>query len=364
MGLPSATLTERITRIQQDINARLPGADAGIKRTVEHALAHAIGAATHGLQGVGQWIEANVVPGPDSDEETLERWLDLLGIPRKQPTLATGTVRFTGIDSSTIVAGTEVQKADGTLYTTDALGTISGGVADVAITAAVAAEAGDAAIGTTLTLVSPVAGVDAGADVLDNGSGGGLTGGNDLETAGAMWIRVNQRLANPPGPGTEADFERWALEVAGVTQAWADGSQPLGPGTVRVLFVRDDDADGPIPDASEVSAVQAHVDSRRPPTMITTVAAPAASALAWTIDSLVVDPTSGLTLAQTQANILAQRDDYLLRFRKPNTTLRLEDMIQAIRTAFGVLSFELTSPAADVTITPTQIPTGGTISYT
>lgn len=367
MALPESTLRERITRVQNDLNVNLPGADAGIKRTAENALAHANAAAVHGLQGNQQYIVRQWPPGPDSDKETLEKALDLFGIPRKQPAAASGTIRITGVVGTNIETTDLWQLADGTKFALGAQATIAEqgtpDYVDAVITATVPGASGNAVVGSIVRLVNPVSGADSEAIVQDDGSGGGLTNGSDLESKADMWTRLHHRLSNPPGPGTTADFERWALEVAGVTRAWAEGNAPTG-GQMRVLFVRDNDTDSIIPTASEVTAVQAYIDTKRPPTMITTVAAPTANALAWTINSLVVDTNSGLSLAQVQSNILKQRDDYLLRVAKPNTTLELEDMIQAIRTAFGVKSFTLTAPAADVTISATEIPTGGVITYT
>lgn len=359
MPLPSSTRGEKVRRAQQTLNARLPGADAGIKRTLENAMSFVQGDIAHGVQGHAQYLEKQWPPGPDSAEKTLELALDLYGIPRKQPAKATGTIRITGNVGTDVQTTHLFQLADGTQFALDAIATIAEqgtpDYIDAAVTAVLPGAAGNAAVGTIVRLVNPVPGVDSESTVQDDGSGGGLSGGTDLESVADMWTRLQQRLANPPGAGTEGDFERWALEVAGVTRAWADGDQPLGAGTVRVYFMRDNDAD-PFPSAGEVTTVQTYIDTKRPPTMITTVAAPTASLQSFTI-AVDEDPASGLTTAQIRQNILDQIDDLLLRDAHPNGyTLRVSRISEAISAAFGERAHSLVSPAADVVIPVGQLP--------
>lgn len=366
MPLPSSTLGDKIQRAKQTLNARLQGADAGIKRTVENAVAFMQAAMSHGIQGHAQWLENQAPPGPDSDIKTLETNLSIFGIPRKQPAKATGTLRIFG-DVGTLVETTDLfQLADGTQFALDSNATIqeqgTPDYVDVAITAVVAGASGNAAIGTTLRLVNPVSGVDSEATVQDDGSGEGLTGGTDLEEADDMWTRLQQRLSNPPGPGTEGDFERWALEVAGVTRAWADGDQPLGAGTVRVYFVRDNDTTI-FPSAGEVTTVQTYIDGKRPPTMITTVAAPTEAQVAMAIQ-VEVDPDSGLTASQVYSNITAALTDLFLRDAHPNGyTVRRSRISEAISSAFGEKAHNLVTPAADIVHTTGQLATVGLIGY-
>lgn len=352
MALPSSTLTERDRRIQGDLNARLPGADAGIPKTPEHAHGRALAGAVHGQQGHAEWIGKQVVPGPDSDASTLEQWLVVLGLQRKVAVQATGTLRIFGDESTVVLAGTEFQKADGTVIDTDANATIidQGGsyYIDAAVTAVEAGTSGNCDAGTILTLVSPTAGVDSEATVQND-----LDGGTDIESVAEMWTRVQQRFSNPPGAGTEADYERWTLEVAGVTRAWAEG-QALGAGTVRIMFVRDNDT-SIIPSPAEVTTVQTYIDTKSPVTANVTVVAPTAATLTYDID--------GITDATAQANIDAALADYILRTAAPGVTLPIEELTGAIDLAVGSAGFDLVSPAADVTHTALQIPVHGTITW-
>lgn len=307
---------------------------------------------------MAEWLGKQVVPGPDSDESTLEQWLITLGSPRKVAERSTGVLRISGDDLSPVPQYTQFQKADGTVVETDSAETIvdQGGsfYVDADVTAVETGTEGNADIGTTLSLVSPVAGVDSDATVVNDGDGGGLTGGTAIESVAEMWARVQQRFSYPPGAGTESDYERWALEVSGVTRAWAEGNA-LGAGTVRVMFVRDNE-DPIIPDGSEVTAVSDYIDTKRPVTANVTVAAPTAATLNYIIAN-ITDPTA-------RENIDASLADYVLRAGEPGVTLPLEEIIGAIDLASGSTGFALTSPAADVTHTELQLPVHGTITWT
>lgn len=357
--VPTFTLAQRIQRIKADINVALAGADAGIRRTVENALAKGLAGLTHDQQGTVLYLHRQATPGPDSEPETLERWLYLFNSPRKQPSRATGTIRITGTATTNVNAGTEFQLADGTVFTTDALVTITdfgGGniYADAAVTASKSGIVGNADIGTTLTLVSPAAGVDSEATVQDDGSGAGLSGGFDLESRDEMWARLKVVVQNPPGAGNSGDYKRWALEVTGVTRAWVQ-QNPTGPGTVRVLFVMDAKANI-IPTAGEVATVQAYIDARRPVAVVEFVAAaPTAKSLAFTIADV---PVAARTDVETALK------DLLIREAEPGTTLEHEQIIGAIAGVGAAKGFTLTLPAADVTHDTLEIPVFDTITWT
>ncbi len=73
----------------------------------------------------------------------------------------------------------------------------------------------------------------------------------------------------------------WALEVPGVTRAWCV-RRFMGPGTVAVFFMRDDQAD-PIPDAEQLAAVAAYIEPLRPVTADVYVLAPVQKPVVYTI---------------------------------------------------------------------------------
>lgn len=343
------TLQQLIDRAAADVETRLPGTDARTRRTNLGVLARIHAGAAHGLYGYLGFL-AEQLMADSAEVEYMERWASIWGIARKAAAQAKGNVAFTGTNGVTIPAGTELQRADGTLYTTDADATIAGGTATVAVTAVEGGVAGNAATNTTLAFTSPISGVNSQAAV----SGGGLTAGTDQESDDSLRARLLDRIQTPPHGGNSNDYVAWAKEVAGVTRAWVY-AQELGLGTVTVRFVRDDDA-SIIPDAAEVQAAQDYIDARRPVTAAVTVVAPVAVPLNFTIQ---------LTPATQAAKdaVTAELTDLLRRESEPGGTILISHIREAISVAAGETNHVLVSPAADVAHATGQIATMGAITW-
>jgi len=213
----------------------------------------------------------------------------------------------------------------------------------------VAASAGSRATGQSLSLVSPVIGVQT---IVTAGE---LSCGADVETDDALRSRLIARIQQPPHGGASYDYTTWALEVSGVTRAWVYPAE-LGLGTVTVRFVRDLDATL-IPDAGEIAAVQSYIDARRPVTAQVTVLAPAAVPLNFQIQGLV--PAT----ATVQAAVQTELADLLLREAVPGGTMLLSHIRAAISAATGETDYVLVAPAANVANTTGNMSTMGTIAW-
>jgi uncharacterized phage protein gp47/JayE len=350
MPFSRPTLSELIDRAASDIETRLPGTDARLRRSNLNVLARVHAGAVHGLYGYLDWLALQLMPDT-AEAEHLARWASIWGVTRKAAAAATGNVTFSGTNGTVISAGTLIQRADGAQFTTDAEGTISAGSATVAVTASVAGADGNTAASTSLTLVSPIAGINTTATV----AAGGLSGGSDEEDDDSLRERLISRTQQQPHGGADFDYETWALEVAGVTRAWVY-PQELGLGTVTVRFVRDDDV-SIIPDAGEVAAVQAYIDARRPVTAAVTVVAPTAVPLDFEISGLNPNNTT------VKAAIEAELEDLLRREAEPGGTILISHIREAISAAAGEYDHVLVSPSANVPHTPGQLATMGTITW-
>lgn len=338
-----------IQRAEADIETRLPGADARLRRSNLNVLARVHSGATHGLYGYLEWLSRQIIVDT-ADGDWLERHAAIWGVARKAASPAVGNITVTGTNGAIIPAGSTLVRSDGAQYTTDAEAVISGGTATIAVTAVEAGQAGNAAAASTLNLDTPISGVSATATV----DAGGLTGGADIETDDGLRARLLARIQAPPHGGAAHDYVAWALEVPGVTRAWVYPGE-LGLGTVTVRFVRDDDA-SPIPDAGEVAAVQAHIDALRPVTAQVTVAAPVAVPLGFTID-LAPDT------AAIRAAVEAELRDLLRREAEPGATILISHIREAISLAAGEHDHILVAPAANVTHAVGEMATFGTITW-
>ena len=340
------TLAQLVARAREDLLSRL-ALDDPLRRSDAEAYALVNAGSAHGLYGYLAWI-ANQVIIDTAEAEFLERWAAIWGITRKPAAPATGTVSFTVLAGAVIPSGTLVQAFDGQQYatTTDAAGSVP--TFTTPIQAVVAGAAGNRTIGQTLTLVSPIAGVQATA------TAGLLSGGADVEEDAALRTRLLTRIRKPPQGGDADDYVGWALEVPGVTRAWCY-PLALGDGTVVVRFMRDNEIPS-IPDAGEVATVQAYIDARRPVTAAVTVAAPIAAPIAFTIH---LNPDT----AAIRATVQAELSDLLLREAIPNGSILLSHIQEAISIAAGEVDHTLTVPATDVTNTGGNISTMGAISW-
>lgn len=225
-----ATIHERIIN---GIESRLTGGVALLRRSVLRVLAKVFAGEAHLLYGYGEYISKQLFPDT-AETEWLDRIAYIWGVTRKGGAYAVGVVRFTGTNTTVIPAGTIIQTTGGVEYSTDAEGTIAAGLVDIAITATEVGEAGNYSGSDALQAISPIAGVDAA--IVRQGL---IAGGVDPETDDELRARVIQRIQQPPMGGSKADFERWALEVDGVSKAWCyspDDVPTVRAGIVRVVI--------------------------------------------------------------------------------------------------------------------------------
>ncbi len=344
------TLADVVERVRTDVLSRLTTDDI-LRRADVEVYARVLGGVAYGLYGFVDYL-ANQLMYDTAEMEYLERWAALWKIARKPAVAAAGTVTFTVQVGALVPSLTLLQALDKVQYQTTADAVVVGTVATAPIAAVVPAAAGNRAAGQSLSLVSPVLGVQ------PTATAGLLSGGSDQESDVALRARFLARIQTPPQGGAAPDYVAWALQVPGVTRAWVYPLE-LGLGTVTVRFVRDGDGPGAaiIPDAAEVAVVQAYINSVRPVTAATYVLAPASVPLNFNIQGLV--PAT----ADVQAAVQAELQDLLLREAVPGGTLLLSHIRAAISAAAGETDFVLLAPTANVVCTTGNMSTMGSITW-
>lgn len=350
MSFSRPTLSDLIQRLRNDVLSRL-SADDVLRRADAEVYARVMAGVAHGLYGYIEWL-ANQVIYDTAEVEYLDRWCSIWGITRKSATSATGNVTFAVQAGAVIPAGTMLQALDGMQYQTTADATVAAPTATAPVTAVAATAAGNRSAGQSLSLASPIVGVQSTA------TAGMLSGGADIESDDALRARLLSRIQTPPHGGASADYIAWAMEVSGVTRAWVY-PQELGIGTVTVRFVRDNDGSGAaiIPDNTDVSTVQSYIDARRPVTANVTVVAPIAVPLNFSIQGLT--PNNSTVRAAVQAEL----QDLLLRESTPGGTILLSHIRAAISAAAGETDFVLLSPVANITNTTGNMSTMGAVAW-
>jgi uncharacterized phage protein gp47/JayE len=353
-------LPQLIDRAVADINSRIAGADALMRRSTLRVLAMVSALGVHGLYGHQAYIARQILVDT-ADNEHLARHASMHRASRLTGTVATGPVACTGSNGASIDAGSKMLRGDGVEYTVAGTVVIAGGVATVTVNSSEVAADANAAAGVALSFVSPAPGVDPTATV----DTGGLIGGSDVETDDSLRARTLALRRKPPRGGHESDYVHWALEVAGTTRAWALGSYP-GIGQVTVSYVQDDDPVSIAPDAGELAAMLAyltgHVDPEsgqtvgRNATVELLVVAPTLSPLAYTVH---VEPDT----ADIRASVEAELDDLHLREAEPGGTLYLSRIREAVSSAAGEFNSIVTQPASDAWSVPGVLKTRGTVTF-
>ena len=339
--------------LQADQQSRLPGTDPRLRRSYLGALARSLAGAIHELYGFLDWIADQRFVDSADREELLAQAAEY-GIQPIPAVRATGSIEITGQDGTAIPEGTFWRSGAQVDYRSTAEAAIpAAGSVSVAVEAVEAGAAGNAVVGTLVSLVSPIAGVVSQASV-DTA----IAGGANEESTDSLRERLKERKQRPPRGGAAGDYVTWAKEAhVDVTRVW---ERPLagGLGTVTVYIMTDDATANGIPTQAVVDAVQAYIDARRPATAAVTVAAPTAVALDIAINDL--DP-------MTQAVQDAVEDelaDLVRRESAPGGTILISHIREAISTAAGEMDHELTTPNADVTVQADEISVLGSVTYT
>ena len=349
MSFERPTLAALVSRIEADLTGRLSLVSAPLRRAVLVVLPRVLAGAAHMLHGHLSWLSRQLFPD-QSDEPFLIRQAGMFGVTKTPPTHAAASVTITGVDSTALpVSSRLVRSLDGAVYTTESDATIVGGSAGVAVNAVDSGSAASLRVGQTLTLESPVSGINSTVTVTSI-----LWDGNDLESTESLRARFLARLARTPTGGRREDYIAWAKSISGVTRVWVvpDGR---GPGTVLVYFARDNDPD-PIPDAGEIAAVQAKLDTESPAHAEVTAVAPTQVTQAVTVSITPNTPS-------TQAAVRAELADLVFREGEPSQTVPLASWRTAIGSATGVTNYTLTVPAADVTLAQGELLKLGTVTF-
>lgn len=337
---------------QVELDGVLEGADARLRRSAENVLSKVMVMSSYDAYGFIEWVFRQIHP-LTADEDILEQnHATLRGITRKAATAASGSVTLTGTSGAIIPAGTVLARADGIEYTVDEAVAIAAGSAVANVTASDAGAGGNTAASSKLNLSSPIAGVSSAATVTANG----LIGGTDIEDTEALRKRVVQAWQAPAQGGADHDYERWALEVPGVTRAWVYRAQQ-GIGTVTVIIVMDDKPDTIIPTEAEAALVKDYIDPLRtasakglyviPPTPVP---------VDFTIQ---LSPNS----AAVQAAVTAELKEFFAREAEPGSTLYVSRMREVISAATGEFDHVLVSPAANVLRSFGEISTLGNLTF-
>ncbi|MBK3431397.1 baseplate J/gp47 family protein [Pseudomonas fluorescens] len=340
MPYETPSLPVLVGRTQSDL------ASDALRRSDAQVMSRAISGTAYGLYGYLKWIADQILPDT-ADEETLERTARLrLKQPRKAAQPASGPVGFAAAPRAVVDVDTVLQAGDGRTYKVTVGKTTVAGANTCSIEAVDAGVMGNADPGLVLKLVQPIEGVADMFTVLAPG----LMGGIAMESVEALRARVSRSYRVIPHGGNRDDYETWALECPGVTRAWCRRNY-MGPGTVGLFFMRDDDLDA-IPDAAQLAEVLEYIELVRPVTAELYVIAPVPVPVSYHIR---LKPDTSVVRAAVEAQLI----DLHSREAGLGDGLLLTHIAEAISGSTGETDHRLLAPVADVPAAANQLLTFG-----
>ncbi|MEL7784049.1 baseplate J/gp47 family protein [Citromicrobium bathyomarinum] len=342
------TLSEIVARNRSDIETRLPGADSALRHSVLDVIARMHAGAASSMYGYLDFLARQIMPDT-AEGEHLSRWASIWGIRRKAGVAARATATATGVDGTTILAGTEALRVNGAVYRVRETATIAGGTASLALEAAETGPQSDLTVATTLTLSSAVLGVNATLTVTAIEAAGAIE-----EDDASLLARLLDRIRTAPQGGSLSDYRAWALQVPGVTRAWVYPDW-MGAGTVGVAFVMDGRANI-IPLQSDLDLVADHVAELRPVTAEVFVFAPTPDPVDIVLRLVPDTPT-------IRAAVEAELTDFFAREAEPGGAIFLSRLSETISLAEGEFAHRIDLPDEDYTAGAGRLPALGTVSY-
>ena len=161
-GFNVPSMATLITRIEGDLNTQLTlwGVDAKLPNTFLNVVARVWAGAVFLLHKHAEFISKQIIPTL-AGTVYLERWASLFGLTRSPGVKAIGSTLITGTPATNVPAGTLVERADGVQFATTVAAAIPGGGSlTYALLAVEYGAAGNTDSATTLSLVSPIAGIN------------------------------------------------------------------------------------------------------------------------------------------------------------------------------------------------------------
>lgn len=245
MPFARPTLSELRARNVAFIESELRGKGLGslLRFSNLRVLGNADAGMAHLHYGYLDYISLQTTPYTATDE-WLAGWAALKNVFRKPAAAATcPEALLSGTPDSTIPAGSTVRRSDGYEYSLDAevtlgpdgkgTGAVTAILPDPATDPTGGGDAGNAPAGTRLTLDVSIAGVDSTVTAVT-----AITGGADIENEEAFRARMLLAWQDTAQGGNDTDYERWALEVPGITRAWVV-RRMMGGGTVGIYIMCD-----------------------------------------------------------------------------------------------------------------------------
>ncbi|MCE7729220.1 baseplate J/gp47 family protein [Vibrio campbellii] len=336
MPYSTPTLKQLITQGEGDIDFYLEDSQPRLPFSVERSINFANSAMVKDLYDHQEWISRQIVPNEDSDDEYIVKHATRRGVIRKNASASLGLVSLDVTSGTTVQQGQRFQRGDGIFFKATEETTATTTTLTFNVKAESTGKITNTEAEVELIPVSTIVGATGNAVVGSEG----LKGGADIESINDLLYRLQLKMQNPPQGGATFDYEQWALEVPGVTRAWAENGWQ-GRGTVGLTFVNDNE-ENIIPSQAQLDEVEAYCYQHEDPATGTVVGMPAGPELVMyqlTLKMLTPDIHLVPDSSDTRQAVRSSLKTLEVRSASPGGMLLISDIRQAIKTAAGVRDY-------------------------
>lgn len=271
------------------------------------------------------------------------------GVNRREATYASVVLTITGEEGAEVSLGTCAQAGDIIFAAIEEATFNAAGTKDVEFEAVDAGASGNVAAGTINTFVSVYAGLTA---VTNKAA---AEGGADEEDDEALLERVRIKWATPSTGGNLGDYQRWAIDVAGVADVKAFNPSA---GNVKVYIVGVGNTQ-----ASEelVQEVADNIEANRPVGANVTVLSGEPVTINLTVN---VKLQTGYAASSVKALIEEAMQDWLetLTFNTNSVNYVKAATLLFVDGVSEVVSYEINGGTSSIALGDTQFPVLGTVT--
>lgn len=271
MAFKIPTLSETRDFVIAAFKALFPDRNVGTPRSYHARRLTVLATATTQLHKHVDSVQRDVMPDTAGDDGPIDRWGSINGTGARKaatPARKSGAGRVKGTAATSVPVDSElIHQSSGLKFKIATGTTVAGaGYVDADIVGISTGAQTRLAAGETLEFTATPAGLETAVvlvKALDED-------GYDAEQYGAYRKRVLDVFGLPTAGGNQADFVRWILEVAGMSQGFAYPNR-AGLGTVDVVGLHTGGASSRIPTAAELAALLAYLRTKAPATIAGTV---------------------------------------------------------------------------------------------
>lgn len=297
----------------------------------------------------------DLFPQTTRQEVLMERFLDTVGLVRKEATKATGEVVVTVVGTVLIPAGTLFSTAvlansdERPIFFQATQDVVVTGQGTVPVEAVEGGRIGNVFSNTVTMVQSPLTGV------ISVTNPKAFSGGADIESLEEMRARYIDAVRNPRPYGRPQDYVNWAKAVSGVGGAYVF-PQWRGLGTVKVVVT--DPESGPV-SQSVLNAVAEALEERKVAGIEVSVFTVTTRNIDLTI-SITIRP--GTSLQEVRQAVIDNLNAYLVEVGVGGT-VRLSGLSNAVFVTDGVEDYRILQPTGNIPLGDEESARLGTVTW-